>query len=382
LDELSIINLDMKKIPYVIFAIIVSIRLTNLKLIFPFFNQQLYYAFLFIILAYLMINFKVKKINPFSVLLIITTACSLIFNTIPEYFDSTFRWFGWVLILITLGPLISNSGFSNFRKRSLNWVFLICQTVGVLSFFWFILGLPNLGRGDFSGLTYHSMILGPIASIGFLSILNKIIFQKINILFFIPLFLCFVSTLLAASRTAIIALLFASIIVLFYRFKKKSISIIIIFGFLTLSVSGSFLNSLNNKGDKNSRIFHWTDRIEEFNSSPVYGIGFASIFKGSSGDGGDGMIEPGSSWMAILSMTGILGFLNFILLIYSILMKLKKKSSNFNFKESSLYMSIITFFLVSFISEGYVFASGSILTMIFWLVLGRVYDYNTNNEIR
>ena len=80
-------------------------------------------------------------------------------------------------------------------------------------------------------------------------------------------------------------------------------------------------------------------------------------------------------------MTGILGFFSFIFLIYSILMKLKKKSSNFSSMDSSLYMSLIIFFLVSFASEGYVFASGSMLAMVFWLVLGSVYDYNTNNEI-
>ena len=98
-----------KKIPFYLFWIIPLSNLTNFKLLFTSYNQQLYYALLFVILAYLIINFKVKKINPFSVILLVTTACSLIFNTIPEYFDSTFRWFGWVLVFITLGPLVSNS---------------------------------------------------------------------------------------------------------------------------------------------------------------------------------------------------------------------------------------------------------------------------------
>ncbi|MDA7659057.1 O-antigen ligase family protein [Akkermansiaceae bacterium] len=372
---------------FFLFTVIPVFSITNVTLFVPLWSQQIYYGLLAVILAYLVIIFRVNKVNVFSITLLLATASSLIFNATPERFNSTFRWLGWVLVVCSLGPMFSSLAFEKFRKRSIGWVFVLCSVVGVGSCLWYILGLPNLGRGHFSGLTHHSMILGPIASIGVLYLLSRVFKKKNRLSTIIPLVACFVAVLLAASRVSLVGCIFSSFILLFCNFRKKIkknhlLPLSFLAFLFSFVISGEMLLSLHTKGMENSREGYWADRLEEFKTSPVVGIGFATVSPGSNGDGDgdDGGIEPGTSWLAILSMTGVIGFSSFIALIYSSLTKLKKESSGFISSDSSLYLSVVIFFLICFFAEGYVFASGSMLGMIFWLLLGRIFDYNTTNK--
>ncbi|WP_420552525.1 O-antigen ligase family protein [Tenacibaculum aiptasiae] len=371
-----------KKISYYIFIFIALVILTNLKFAFPFFTQQLYYGLILLILMLNLFQFKIRYLNPLAILLIITTALSLLANNTPSFFQAESRWLAWLLIFIVFGPFMINSGFEFFRKKSFEWVIKICEIVGVGSFFWYLLGLPNLGRGSFSGLTYHSMLLGPLAGIGFVSILHRLIYGKFKnkIWMFACLVLLLITMLLSASRTALVACVFASLVSLYIRYKGKIILVLGFIGLLAvlsftfLGKTGKFTKSLENKGSGNSREFYWRDRISEFKSNPIFGNGFATLKIGNKGVGDDGGVEPGTSWLAILSMTGIVGLLSFCLLVLGIYFKLLKRVLKNKDIKMSLYLCVISFFLVSFISEGYVYASGSMLAMVFWLTMGGAMD--------
>ena len=105
--------------------------------------------------------------------------------------------------------------------------------------------------------------------------------------------------------------------------------------------------------------------------SPVIGSGFASynntIVKRKSSDTGN--IEPGSSWLFLLSSTGLVGFISFLLIIFRPILFIIKKQ-NFKSTKISLIVSITILFFVHMFAEGYILSSGSFLFLLLWLCIG------------
>ena len=141
-------------------------------------------------------------------------------------------------------------------------------------------------------------------------------------------------------------------------------------------------NSMTAGGMTSSRDALWNDRISEFNSSPIFGIGFASIATERNNQHlyeSDGKVETGSSWLNILSMIGILGLTIYIFLILKALYLLYK-NIKLNLKISSYLISLLIFWLFHMIAEGYVLASGSVLFFLSWLLIGFIYILNYNSK--
>ena len=161
--------------------------------------------------------------------------------------------------------------------------------------------------------------------------------------------------------------------------------------FSTFSIWGDYtdfvISKFNTGSLENNIIFSrelkWLFRIEEFIKSPFFGVGFGTIDPNSleTFDRQTGTIEPGSSWLSILSMTGLIGFLAFIAMLF----RLYKKRTNS--KLYSYLIAYLSFFLIHFVFEGYILASGSLMFFCFWLLLGLLFTFKkhpeflTNNKI-
>lgn len=92
-----------------------------------------------------------------------------------------------------------------------------------------------------------------------------------------------------------------------------------------------------------------------------------------------GIIEPGSSWLAILSMTGIAGFAFFMTLLFSTVSKLYALFKEDNDDWALLHLGILAVFAIHFIAEGYVFSGGGALCFLFWFFFGCAYSYARDN---
>jgi hypothetical protein len=157
------------------------------------------------------------------------------------------------------------------------------------------------------------------------------------------------------------------------NFKSFLLSIGLLFSSFPLwsDKTENLLNKIEYSENQNdltaSRSMIWLARFEEFKSSPIIGVGFASIGKNdlTNVDKETGKIEPGSSWLAILSMTGLLGFISFLSLLP--INDLFKRSKTQNEK---LLLSMVFFFFIHMLAEGYIYSAGSGLFFLFWLVLG------------
>ena len=99
--------------------------------------------------------------------------------------DSSFhcwdRFVLFVLLLICVSPLLNNLRLAKNRRTIFSIALTVCTFLGVGSFFARFLGI-NYGTsrtldnilqiGTFGGLTHHSMLLGPVAAVGWLFFLK------------------------------------------------------------------------------------------------------------------------------------------------------------------------------------------------------------------
>ena len=140
--------------------------------------------------------------------------------------------------------------------------------------------------------------------------------------------------------------------------------------------SDTITGTILSRGTVNTRETLWNDRIREFHSSPIFGVGFASqsnlLSETKSGELG-GKIEPGSTYLMVLSMTGVIGMMALLFFFLKPLMSLNFWTRVYSIERYKLAAYI--FFLVHFVAEGYIFSSGSLLACVFWLLVGATYPY-------
>ena len=296
------------------------------------------------------------------------------------------------VLFLLCSPIIQSEYARKFRKDALLISIIISVILTVGSFFAYFLGINYFTisseyvteyvgvAGHFSGLTRQSMILGPLSGISSIVFFNLYLKNNkiMHLLFLIPSIGC---VLFASSRIAFLATIVGCLIVLYYfvenkyRFFKYLFSITILI-LITFPLWQSATTALQNKQKMHvgehlfdSRAQKFEARIDEFSSSPIWGVGFAGI----NPHGKDkfnkktGSIEPGSSWLAVLSMTGIVGFLLFSTLYY--------KSAKISIDNQTPYLvGLLGFYCVHMIAEGYVFAGGNPNCFLLWLIMGVAVD--------
>ncbi|MCD8270162.1 MAG: O-antigen ligase family protein [Parabacteroides sp.] len=241
----------------------------------------------------------------------------------------------------------------------------------------------------FSGLTSQSILLSPLAGIGVLYSLYRFHLSETRVEHYKEsayLCICFLVLLLSGSRGALAATIVGG--AFFYiRLYRHHIGALLQFGLfiLLLAVSTSSLwwpyterlrqkteSSRDNGGTVSSREGLWQDRIDEFTAFPIFGVGFASynldyIQSEHSINRQTGTVEPGSSWLFLLSSLGLYGFLSFLLpFAYTVYILYKDKDIGLN---GGLLCSIMILFSVHMLVEGYIVSSGAYLCFLLWLSL-------------
>jgi|GEM_PF-1005392 len=297
--------------------------------------------------------------------------------------DSILHWFGIIGMIFAVGPLISNPVGYQLRMKA--WKFTTDGIVilSIIFLIWYLLHLPSYGGSlYFSSFMNQSMLLGPIVGIGISIALIRAIHMKSwlwgggAILGVLPLFA-------SGSRLATLS---TGVAICFLFLRRKPIlglifSVVISVAITLFFTHGGELKSedsavgmLAKKGTKNSRTDLWQSRIDEFKSSPIIGIGISmgsgsGVSKSETGI----RVEPGSSYLAIFSMTGILGAFAFFSGILYVICRYA-----FNKNGSPLQNDVLSvtgiYLGVHGIAEGWVLGFGSPLCLLFWLWLGRLAD--------
>ena len=336
---------------------------------------------------------------PLIALFLIFCALSVIVNQPPSYFRAWGRLAGFAMVVLIMSPMITSIKMSLLRHNLLFIILWICAILSVGSFFCYFLGINffimneevlAIRVGSFAGLFKHSMVLGPIAGLSSIFLYTLYLDEKKLWALFLAI-CCVGSTFLSASRAAVAGCL-VGIIVSYIRFYRGQISKGVFVGlFISIVLVASFplwggvtdfvmakqAGNVAAGGTFSSRESIWDARIAEIKENPIFGIGFSCVDERYSYvDKSKGTIEPGSSWLAIFSMTGFFGFLTF-LLVFCLAMR---SAWSIPSKKSYFLSGCLSFYAVHLIFEGYLLAVGNFIGMLFWLFLGQVWDSIPTNS--
>lgn len=299
----------------------------------------------------------------------------------------------WILLFVVVGPLLSGVKGRAFRDLLWRWHKETMLIVTVLSFFWYMGRLPQYGKGV-SGITLHCMLLGPFAALATIYATVKTLEAR-SYKYGLIASVSFLTCLASGSRSSALGAAAAVTMIPVLRIKSQALRLVCIIFLLAAvfsarsvfdfnSLDGSpvfksgspfekYVAELQQKGMSNTREQLWKMRWNEFDSSPIVGIGIGvEEAGGSKTEYGSIVVEPGSSYLAILSMTGIIGALSFGILMVSLVMKVRKKWTFLESTDRTEIVAVGMFWAVHAVAEGWIFAGGSILCLFFWLWAGRL----------
>ena len=334
------------------------------------------------------------KLELAALLLLLYLPVNAVITRPPAVFNVWTRLALFASVFIFASPLLRGQCIGVYRRKILLGILFICVLLGVGSFICYFLGVNYMGNmttgesltdyqtvaGGFGGLLFHSISLGMVSGLGMLYLLYRALNQpkKDRKWYYIAIVVLSLTILLSASRTALMSA-FTGMLVMIYQSNKKNgiflkVLVLILFvGMITYPLWEGFTIGIESKnsaqmelGAYGSRTDKWTARVTEFESSPIVGIGYASVDPSLDVVGVGGVIEPGSSWLAILSMTGIIGFILIIMILIKPFQYLRSHPTPYN----ALLLGLMVYICTHMISEGYIFAGGSALCFMAWLIFG------------
>lgn len=245
-----------------------------------------------------------------------------------------------------------------------------------------------MGRvAEFSGFCSFSMWTSASAAISSVFFVNmafrKFATQKwLKILCFGMAVLSLYIVVLAGSRSAFILALACSLLTIKMQSNKFSsllrnmiIVAIAVFAFTPFIMNNSKAmfqkrNAFEITVENTSRDILWSQRLAEFKSSPIIGIGFAA--HGIGLEKKIGRNESGGGYISVLAQTGIVGTIFIIFIMGSAFMLPRKIGADPNV---ILIYCIFAFMAIHTIVEGYLFQGGWYLCLIIWLIIGVMIEH-------
>lgn len=357
-----------------------------------------YYAIL-ILYAFYCLTF-LRSVNVFFALFLLYVPLELSVMQPNSIFKPWERYVLFALVMVCVSPLLQGNKCQMRRSRIFKIILFSCAFLGVGSFFARFLGINyNYGAysqtftfGTFGGLTTFSMMLGPIAGIGSLYMM-ALWYKTKKRWYMIGSICCMFAVLFSASRSALMATLAGNVLMLYKmsgtgsRFMKYGVMITLVAS-VTFPLWGGALDDVIAKNESNieagsvfdSRSEKWDARTKEFKDNPLLGVGFASIDPNASDISestmSSGVVEPGSSWLCIFSMTGLIG----ALLLFPVFYRAFATAWCGRSEVASVITGVLTFFYVHMFTEGYVLSGGSFLTLCLWLTIGVAHDCKFYNN--
>ena len=114
-------------------------------------------------------------------------------------------------------------------------------------------------------------------------------------------------------------------------------------------------------------------RIDEIKNHPILGVGFCAAYdEQTEFIETNSTIEPGSSWLCIASMTGLIGL--FFVLGYWRKSISFLRANYYDAESKAVLSGILLLFSIHMIIEGYFLAANSPLFYMIWLTLGVILD--------
>ena len=310
------------------------------------------------------------------------------------------RFVVYILLFVAFTPFVNSRYISVLRMRSIQYFCFFTVFIVGINFAFFKGGNISAAQqqiyqnvGMYVGSTGNNE-MGALGAISLAYLAGLLIYWKqiLNKIWIAVIGLFMVSNvamlLMASSRSAVFCA-FAAIISMIYVKNKRNLGsfagILLGLFFLIFALYPFFseytrgIIEFKQGGDlsdfdTHSRDAIWALRMEEFKSSPFWGIGFGTISDYNSWTiASGGTVETGSSWLAALSQTGLLGTIPIVWIVGGNLKWLLFSKKGHDYL-TVLLTGLTVFFTIHPISEGYFTTVGAILCVLFWTIQGLVYS--------
>lgn len=380
MNDISLKNID------IIALIIALLPFSRVIKFVPGAPVGLYYGALILMGIILFCKEQYKIFDIKVVLFLAACALSLVLNVVDPRYRAWERLIGLFGIILTLGPLFVGVRTQATRIECLKYISWLSIFTCVASFALFIVArsLTYTERGNlYGGITVHSMILGPIAALAtmymvqfaFLKYRDLTGIQKM--LTVILTLICLFNCIMAGSRSALGGLVVSVILWLWIflsdnrrLFFKCIIAISVgtaatspLWWQYTETIQKKMAVSESNGSMLYSRQARWDARIIEIQNNPIVGMGFGTVDAPVSSKG---TVEPGNGWLFIWSSAGIVAFIMFcIIYLQAIVASWRSRTYIGMF-----VLSLLTFFAIHINAEGYSISSGHLGCLMMWLCLG------------
>lgn len=317
----------------------------------------------------------------------------LIWIVISSTANSVYDWriASFWLLIICVTPAISSEKLYILRKAVMYMMCVFIPFVTIINLYAYSSGInyylilnEGYNKLQFSGFMTEPLWLGCITGMSNVAITffffnqkseRKIIYYGLFILLILSIYL----TIVSGSRASLLSSVLGMGIVAFFYvedkkqfFKYFSAAVLFTVVLMPFFQSGSEVMSQKLETQTfsdNSRSVLWLQRLNEFYSSPIWGIGFATIHRW--GRVIVGTVETGSGWLTILSQTGIVGAFFFFLFFRRIKQNLEIVKAN---KDLILFAGIFVFLIILSFFEGFIYTIGYVPCFMFWLILGIFYE--------
>ncbi len=333
-----------------------------------------------------------RTLDKAFLLLLLYIPIELLIAQPNRVFHSWQRYVYFAILLINVSPFMQSYELRQHREQIFQIMMWACVLIGVGSFFARMLGINYMRgynidalstAGIFGGLTTHSMMLGPIAGVAACYLSSRAMTTR-RFLDWVWVVLAIFSVLFSSSRAALLASIVGVVITVFCksgsssRFLRVAIVALVIASSTYTFWEGALSGVLEKNGSSSSlnldsRETLWKERINDFKSSPIFGVGFcaASISESSIIDMESGRIESGTSWIIIFSMLGVLGAIMIIPIFFKAFRTAYRRKDD---GPCPVICGVLSLFFVHMFAEGYIFAGGSFLAFMLWLTVGVAMD--------
>lgn len=366
------------------------ITICILSNLFGFFLPHFLYYIGLALLGYKMTLCNVKYSQSGAKLFIMFILLICISSIVNMMFDLRLILFGYILIITC--PIYTSLRWHLFKKRMMGNFFIGFVVVVFVNLYAKFTGFnlraitqswEDLTDKQFSGYCDQPMWLAAASAVSTIYCAYLIFSQtrktKKQLYFYILLLLCSVYvTMISGSRSAFAAAMGTMCVAMYLLVKNKArlIKYIVGAGVVMLMLSPILLNretmgamlskqEYQEKTGRTSRDGLWKDRMEEFESSPIIGVGFGVHGVGDAKEAGRG--ETGGGWISILSQTGIIGLMLALSIIFKAFTPIYKIRQDLSM--ACIY-ALYFFFCIHSIVEGYMFQGGWYLCLIFWMTIG------------
>ncbi len=347
-----------------------------------------------VVTCLLVVLFKgVDKVGYATVYFVVCCLLSILVNNIPDFFHPGERFIQYIVVLLSFSPLLQGNGIHAFRLKMMETVIIALTVITIASFLLRCAGGGITSVGYF-GYAQHPNFLGffsMITTIALLMLFFLATKKKVRLIIGGLFVFSLLTVMLSAARICLAGTVLGCLVFIYLYYKDNLSRLLTVVIVVAALVAVAFplyepyldgvlykQNAAEEAGSGTlSRDGIWATRMEEIRRYPILGVGCFSVDTSIEEDDTYynpynvlmGTVELGSTYLGVMSQTGILGMIGFVAILVMALWRCWKTMKETDSLIPLWLLSVFAALAVHMVVEGYATHAGSMQCIFLWLLL-------------